>query len=135
MWRRVSEKFYPDCTVARKHTGKTVMFWGNITFDNIGILLKCSNALNAKNYIEIIEQAAISTATLPIGLSYMKDNAPIHRVRLDKDWLKLHGIDVLEWPPHSPYINLIANVWLHIKETLNRVSPKSSYLAEQETNV
>lgn len=44
-------------------------------------------------------------------LVFMQDNAPIHRSRSTKDWLARKQIALLEWPPNSPDLNPIENVW------------------------
>ena len=69
--------------------------------------------MNAKEYINVMEQAAICTATSSFGLTYMQDNAPIHRARIVKDWLESNNVKMLQWPPYSPEMNPIENVWSH----------------------
>ena len=47
----------------------------------------------------------------------MHDNAPAHRPVTT--WLKDQGVDVMNWPPYSPDLNPIENLWGHLKMTVD----------------
>ena len=42
---------------------------------------------------------------------YQQDNAPIYTSKFTRSWLSEQSISNLLWPPKSPDINIIENVW------------------------
>jgi len=42
---------------------------------------------------------------------FQQDNAPCHKAKVIMDWLSKQNVDVLSWPPYSPDLNPIENLW------------------------
>ena len=53
------------------------------------------------------------------------DNAPIHRATKVQDYLEKNNIQTLEWPPYSPDLNPIENMWRKLKSTIFQICPES----------
>ncbi len=49
---------------------------------------------------------------------FQQDNAPCHKAKITMDFLKKSDIEVLYWPPYSPDINPIENIWALIKKKI-----------------
>ena len=49
-----------------------------------------------------------------------QDNAPCHVSRRTNQWKTEIDIPTLEWPPQSPDLNIIENVWIVIKTKVQR---------------
>ncbi|MBW0575066.1 hypothetical protein O181_114781 [Austropuccinia psidii MF-1] len=54
-------------------------------------------------------------------LILMEDNAPIHIAAFSNQWRKRNGIVKMEWLEHSPYLNLIKNIWKSMKSQISKL--------------
>ena len=46
-----------------------------------------------------------------INLQFMHDNAAIHRAAVVNNYLDAHRVEYMAWPPYSPDLNPIENLW------------------------
>jgi transposase len=54
----------------------------------------------------------------------MQDNVPVHRAYIIRDLLQELGFNIIEWPPYSPDLNLIENVWVIMKMVIINDNPE-----------
>jgi transposase len=79
------------------------------------------NGYSSKSYIQCLEKELI-----PIyepGLIFQQDNAKIHTSLETQEWFESHGIEVMEWPTHSPDLNPIEHCWNLLKKQLVLLYP------------
>jgi hypothetical protein len=53
---------------------------------------------------------------------YQQDNAPCHKARVVTETLQDAGVRVMAWPPYSPDLSPIENLWAIVKRKLHEVS-------------
>lgn len=90
-----------------------VMVWGAISYYGAFDLVFVSNKMTGLSYKALLESAFPAMKELfgPIPWIFQQDNAPIHNARVIKTFLAAENVELLSWPPYSPDLNIIENVW------------------------
>jgi transposase len=112
--------------IRRQQGGGGVMFWAGIVGNTLIGPFKVPQGvkLNAERYCELLDEDLIpwlnkQTVTLKRKLIFQHDNAPSHRAKYTTHWLALKGFKqekIMTWPPASPDLNPIENLWALIKK-------------------
>ena len=112
-----SSKFYH---LGTQNDREGCMVWGCISANGVGPLIKFEGNVTGDVYLEVLK--ANLTQNYPglveYGLIFQNDNAPAHRFTPVGEWLDEKGIETLVWPPQSPDLNPIENVWGWLKSRL-----------------
>ena len=110
--------------------GGSVSVWGCMTSAGTGPLVFYEGRVNGQAYIQIIGDAlprfigAVFSKKSDNWL-YMQDNAPPHKSKFAMKWFERNNIPVMQWPPSSPDLNPIENLWDMIDERLKKMHPKT----------
>jgi transposase len=66
---------------------------------------------------------------------FQHNNAPVHTAYLVRDTLNELGFEVMEWPPYSPDLNPIENLWALLKAEILKRHPELRYLPNNESTL
>ena len=97
------------------------MVWGSLTYYGVGTLAMVDGNMNSQKYIETLDNNLWQVVVKHFGNKpylFQDDNAPCHRSRAVEEWKRQNHIPQLNWPPQSPDLSPIENIWLVIKNKI-----------------
>lgn len=128
VWRKPGEEFSYKC-VEPTFKGQTrgVMIWGCMAAGGVGNIVTIEGNMNAQMYLEVLKQSVFQQGVKLIGpnFTFQHDNAPIHTAKIIKEYIKHTNMRVLEWPPQSPDLSPIENLWAHLKTKVAARKPRN----------
>lgn len=133
VWRKHGEELQ-DRHIQKtvKHGGGNILVWGCFSWAGVGNLVKINGIMTADVYIDIINEN-LEESLLKLGLEdnfiFQQDNDPKHTAKKSQAFFRSCRIKQLEWPPQSPDLNPIENLWAILDNRINKsgVTNKNSY--------
>lgn len=115
-----------------------VLIWGCFNERGLGCFRLLTSTMNSARFVETLENALIPSANIWFGDSadfvFQQDNAPCHKSRDIRKFFEENQMTVMDWPPYSPDLNPIENLWAILKSKLRQKSYSSVDQLSREVN-
>ena len=115
------------------------MVWGCFVGNKLGPIISIHGSVDGNKYATLLNEHLLpyidALACDGItGITFQQDNARSHICKKAQDFFKIataeHGFTVMDdWPPYSPDMNLIENLWAYLKLELHQRYPDTATLS------
>ena len=108
------DAIYRPC---RPMGGGSIMVFGVIGCDGFLSIRQIDGTLNGEKYAQLMDEDILPMLKRRYKSKFIfqQDNARPHTCKKAIDVFTKHCIKLLKWPPHSPDLSLIENIWHIIK--------------------
>ena len=115
-WRKRGERLDHDNVVERdRYWDGSVMVWAGIYHDGKTDLVIVSGNLTAQKYFDgIIEPVVVPYSQQHNVGIFQHDDARPHNARNTQNILRIHNVNLLQWPARSPELSPIEHLWDHL---------------------
>jgi hypothetical protein len=125
------EAIKPEYTSDKQAHPVKLNVWACFSGRGLGYCCIYSESLDGPDLKRILNTHLLPSARLlfnqhpPEPWWLLQDNAPTHTSTVVKAWLHNHGVSCLDFPPYSPDLNAIENVWSDIERRVNERGPRT----------
>lgn len=132
--RPVGAEYDPQYVIPRRLHSERVTLWGCFCAREIGQAEIFVGEFDASKYVDVLQHNLLPAARsfFPSGQWwFQQDNAPQHTSRAAQRWFHNNGVDCIDFPPLSPDLNPIENMWADLKRRVEQRRARTMEELEQ----
>ena len=102
-----------------------IMVWGSFSIKGLVGYHSFNTIMDGPYYVQILHDHLIRNARKQFGRHWrlQQDNDPKHKSRVAQQFLSKEVPEVIDWPPNSPDVNPVENLWSIIKRRVEKRKP------------
>ncbi len=127
--RSAGEKYCSACVLKNAPKNRHgVMIWGCISSGDLSAFCTLGGAITATVYTRVLEEHPLGLVDeLPLAerdnYTFQQDNARVHTGLEAQAFFMLTGVHLADWPPYSPDLSPIENIWRLLKREVRKRRP------------
>ena len=106
------------------HIPKLMVHGAISSIGKICLVIK-KGSFNSQFYRDILTECMLPQAIELFNNEFIlqQDNSSVHTAHIIRDALEERGVELLSWPPYSPDLHLIENIWFYLKVQVEKSFP------------
>ena len=104
--------------IRRQCGGGGLMVFGYVLSNGTVNIIKIEGTLTSAKYVEMIKTFISDIKEKFPDYIFMQDNARAHTAKNTIKFFEEKSVKLLKWPPYSPDLNIMENIWAIISETV-----------------
>lgn len=131
VWRSYNTRYDPQYVKVDDKSGRiTNNYWGAIGIDGpLTPIVRIEGHFNAAKYINILRNHVVPIMDSFVNENdpriFMQDNSPVHTADSVMAFISRQNFELMEWPPKSPDLNPIENVWSKMTYAWPQIHPRN----------